>query len=155
MWGRLVVHTGALTFVFEDEADEPRFVAAGDHLIIPPGRPHHLELAEPVTFAVEFHRPDGRWWRIGWQSGLDLRKWVCRVGLLKSKRELESMQGTVKFFNTEKGFGFISREGGDDVFVHYSNIAGEGYKSLDEGQRVEFDVAPGRKGEEAQNVRPV
>ena len=63
--------------------------------------------------------------------------------------------GTVKFFNAEKGFGFISREQGDDVFVHYSNIQGHGYKSLDEGQRVEFDVAPGRKGEEAQNVRVV
>jgi len=61
--------------------------------------------------------------------------------------------GTVKFFNAEKGFGFISREQGDDVFVHYSNIQATGYKSLDEGQRVEFDVAPGRKGEEAQNVR--
>ena len=63
--------------------------------------------------------------------------------------------GTVKFFNAEKGFGFITREQGDDVFVHFSNIVGEGYKSLDEGQRVEFDVAPGRKGEEAQNVRVV
>ena len=64
-------------------------------------------------------------------------------------------QGTVKFFNAEKGFGFISREQGDDVFVHFSNIQGEGYKSLDEGQKVEFDVAPGRKGDEAQNVRVV
>ena len=64
-------------------------------------------------------------------------------------------QGTVKFFNAEKGFGFISREQGDDVFVHFSNIQGEGYKTLDEGQRVEFDVAPGKKGEEAQNVRVV
>ena len=63
--------------------------------------------------------------------------------------------GTVKFFNAEKGFGFISREGGDDVFVHFSNIQATGYKTLDEGQRVEFDVAPGRKGEEAQNVRVV
>ena len=63
--------------------------------------------------------------------------------------------GTVKFFNVEKGFGFISREQGDDVFVHFSNIQGEGYKSLDEGQAVEFDVAPGRKGEEAQNVRVI
>jgi CspA family cold shock protein len=63
--------------------------------------------------------------------------------------------GTVKFFNAEKGFGFISRESVDDVFVHFSNIQGDGYKSLDEGQRVEFDVAPGRKGEEAQNVRVI
>ncbi len=64
-------------------------------------------------------------------------------------------QGTVKFFNAEKGFGFISREQGDDVFVHFSNIQGEGYKTLEEGQRVEFDPAPGRKGEEAQNVRVI
>ncbi|MDH4143792.1 MAG: cold-shock protein [Acidimicrobiia bacterium] len=63
--------------------------------------------------------------------------------------------GTVKFFNAEKGFGFISRESGDDVFVHFSNIQGTGYKTLDEGQQVEFDIAPGRKGDEAQNVRPI
>lgn len=63
--------------------------------------------------------------------------------------------GTVKFFNNEKGYGFISREDGDDVFVHYSNVQGSGYRSLEEGQRVEFDVAPGRKGEEAQNVRVI
>jgi CspA family cold shock protein len=63
--------------------------------------------------------------------------------------------GTVKFFNADKGFGFISREQGDDVIVHFSNIQSDGYKTLDEGQKVEFDVAPGRKGEEAQNVRVV
>jgi len=61
----------------------------------------------------------------------------------------------VKFFNNEKGFGFISREQGEDVFVHYSNIQGTGYRSLEEGQTVEFDVAPGRKGKEAQNVRVI
>ena len=63
--------------------------------------------------------------------------------------------GTVKWFNGEKGFGFISREQGDDVFVHFSAIQGSGYKSLEEGQRVEFDVGPGRKGDEAQNVRVI
>jgi CspA family cold shock protein len=63
--------------------------------------------------------------------------------------------GTVKFFNAEKGYGFISRDQGEDVFVHFSQIQGEGYKTLEDGQRVEFDVAPGRKGEEAQNVRAV
>ena len=72
-----------------------------------------------------------------------------------SRRETAVTTGTVKFFNNEKGFGFISREQGDDVFVHFSNIQGDGYKSLEEGQRVEFDVAPGRKGEEAQNVRVI
>ena len=61
----------------------------------------------------------------------------------------------MKFFNAEKGYGFISREDGDDVFVHFSNIQGTGYRSLEEGQRVEFDVGPGRKGDEAQNVRVV
>ncbi|HLM64085.1 MAG TPA: cold-shock protein [Acidimicrobiales bacterium] len=61
--------------------------------------------------------------------------------------------GTVKFFNAEKGYGFISREDGDDVFVHFSNIQGAGYRTLEQGQQVEFEVGPGRKGDEAQNVR--
>ena len=64
-------------------------------------------------------------------------------------------QGTVKFFNAEKGYGFISRPDGEDVFVHYSNIEGSGYRSLEEGQAVEFEVGPGRKGDEAQNVKVV
>jgi CspA family cold shock protein len=63
--------------------------------------------------------------------------------------------GTVKWFNGEKGFGFIAREGGDDVFVHFSAIQGDGYRTLEEGQRVQFDVQPGRKGEEALNVQPI
>lgn len=63
--------------------------------------------------------------------------------------------GTVKFFNAEKGYGFISRDQGDDVFVHYSNIEGQGYRTLEQGQTVEFEVGPGRKGEEARNVRVV
>jgi cold shock protein len=64
-------------------------------------------------------------------------------------------QGTVKWFSNEKGFGFISREGEDDVFVHFSAIGGEGYKSLTEGQSVEFDVVDGPKGKQAANVRPL
>jgi CspA family cold shock protein len=64
-------------------------------------------------------------------------------------------QGTVKFFNNEKGYGFISRDDGDDVFVHFSNIAGDGFKSLEDGQKVEFEVGPGRKGDEALNVRVI
>jgi len=63
--------------------------------------------------------------------------------------------GTVKFFSDERGFGFISREVGDDVFVHHSNIQGDGHRSLGEGDQVEFETAPGRKGEEARNVRKI
>ena len=64
-------------------------------------------------------------------------------------------QGTVKWFNAEKGFGFIAQEGGEDVFVHFSAIAGDGFKSLEENQKVEFDVTAGQKGPQASNVRPV
>jgi CspA family cold shock protein len=63
--------------------------------------------------------------------------------------------GTVKFFNAEKGFGFITREGGPDVFVHFSAIAGEGYKTLNEGDNVEFVIGQGKKGDEAQQVRVI
>ena len=64
-------------------------------------------------------------------------------------------QGTVKWFNSEKGFGFIQREGGDDVFVHFSAIQGDGYRSLEDGQRVEFEVTQGPKGPQADAVRVV
>ena len=60
--------------------------------------------------------------------------------------------GTVKWFNADKGFGFIERDNGNDVFVHYSGIAGEGYKSLEEGQNVDFDIVEGQRSEQATNV---
>ena len=63
--------------------------------------------------------------------------------------------GTVKWFNAEKGFGFIAPESGEDVFVHFSAIKSAGYRSLDEGQVVEFDVTSGPKGAQAANVRPL
>ena len=63
-----------------------------------------------------------------------------------------NMQGRVKWFNAEKGFGFIEREDGDDVFVHFSAIQQDGYKSLEEGQQVEFDIVDGARGPQAANV---
>ena len=63
--------------------------------------------------------------------------------------------GTVKWFNADKGYGFIAPESGEDVFVHFSAIQATGYRSLDEGQVVEFDIAQGSKGPQAANVRPV
>jgi len=63
--------------------------------------------------------------------------------------------GTVKWFNAEKGFGFIERDDGDDVFVHFSAIKSEGYKTLDEGQQVEFDIEHGQRGLQAVNVIPL
>jgi CspA family cold shock protein len=67
----------------------------------------------------------------------------------------ERIIGTVKWFNGSKGYGFIEREGGPDVFVHFSAISGEGYRNLEEGQRVEFTIEQGAKGPQASNVVPV
>jgi CspA family cold shock protein len=64
-------------------------------------------------------------------------------------------EGTVKWFSNEKGYGFIQQDGGEDVFVHFSEIQGDGYKSLSEGQRVEFEVAQGNKGLQASAVRAI
>ena len=64
-------------------------------------------------------------------------------------------QGTVKWFNAEKGYGFIAVDGGPDVFVHYSAIQKEGYRTLEEGERVEFEVTQGQRGPQADAVRPI
>ena len=67
----------------------------------------------------------------------------------------DRMMGTVKWFNASKGYGFIARDGGEDVFVHQSAIQSEGYRTLEEGQRVEFDLESGAKGPKAVNVKKI
>lgn len=71
------------------------------------------------------------------------------------ERLLEVAEGTVKWFSNEKGYGFITQSDGEDVFVHYTAIQGDGYKTLTDGQRVEFDIVEGPKGRQAANVRPM
>jgi len=91
--------------------------------------------------------------RVAWW-GLSADLTVGRDGT--SRREIGMAQGSVKWFNGEKGFGFIAQDGGGpDVFVHYSEIQGNGFKSLDEGQRVEFEIGQGQKGPQAQGVRVI
>jgi CspA family cold shock protein len=70
-------------------------------------------------------------------------------------RKCTVAQGTVKWFNSEKGYGFIAVDGGQDVFVHFSAIQMDGYKSLEDGQRVEFEIAQGQKGPQAEKVRVI
>ena len=68
---------------------------------------------------------------------------------------MSTTTGTVKWFNEAKGFGFIQQESGPDVFAHFSNITGDGFKTLAEGQRVEFTVTQGQKGPQAENIKPL
>jgi CspA family cold shock protein len=80
--------------------------------------------------------------------------WAARTGhATRIQQEFQVASGTVKWFNEAKGFGFISQEGGEDVFVHFSAIQGDGFKTLAEGERVEFDVTRGPKGLQAASVR--
>jgi cold shock protein len=74
---------------------------------------------------------------------------------LSGTKKVTMAQGTVKWFNGDKGYGFIAVEGGPDVFVHFSAITGDGYRSLEEGQQVEFDITQGQKGPQAENVRVI
>src|SRR5688572_22921065 len=95
------------------------------------------------------------WFSVRWTSAqMDVfSSWRAQCPQHGTKDQIMA-QGTVKWFNAEKGFGFISQDGGgEDVFVHFSAIQSSGYKSLDENQKVEFDLAQGPKGPQAENVR--
>jgi CspA family cold shock protein len=94
------------------------------------------------------------WFSVRWTSAqVDVFSGPGHTALGRT-REMNMAQGTVKWFNAEKGFGFIAQDGGgEDVFVHFSAIQTSGYKSLDENQKVEFDVTAGPKGPQAENVR--
>lgn len=82
-----------------------------------------------------------------------LKKWYLRR--VYGRRAVEVSKGKVKWFDNKKGYGFIAPEDGKDVFVHHTAIQGDGYKTLDEGQEVEFDVVQGPKGEQAANVTKI
>jgi cold shock protein len=77
-----------------------------------------------------------------------LANWTQKDGIEK----MERLKGTVKWFNNAKGYGFLGRDNGPDVFIHYSAIASDGYRSLEEGDRVEFEIIQGQKGPQAANV---
>ena len=76
-------------------------------------------------------------------------------GAASISKKVKMTQGTVKWFNGDKGYGFIAVDGGQDVFVHFSAIAGDGYRSLEEGQKVEFDITQGQKGPQAESVKVI
>lgn len=88
-------------------------------------------------------------------AGVHVAGKIDPCGFRKKKGSGVVAQGTVKWFSNEKGYGFISQSDGEDVFVHFSAIESEGYKSLEEGQAVEFEVTEGPKGKQASNVRAV
>jgi cold shock protein len=90
---------------------------------------------------------------IGWLVCVTVGADVCKLHSLEKREEVSMTQGTVKWFNSEKGFGFIAPDGGaKDVFVHHSEIQGSGFRSLEENQRVEFEITQGPKGPQAVGV---
>jgi CspA family cold shock protein len=91
----------------------------------------------------------------GWPKASGERVPAAVTGRRIHNQEVKMAQGTVKWFNGDKGYGFIAAEGGPDVFVHFSAITGGGYRSLEEGQKVEFDITQGQKGPQAENVRVI
>jgi len=105
-----------------------------------------------VILHSEVEEKEHETWTARWKVGLAaffMGRFSLNIG---ERRKIHMVKGTVKWFNDQKGFGFITPESGNDVFVHHSAIQGDGFKTLAEGQAVEFDITQGAKGEQAQNV---
>jgi cold shock protein len=137
----------------------PRGIGPLAHGQVPPG---------PGLRTTRIRWPSGKVPAAGQLAGAPVSTPVCSVtgwpdqvasaapvmaGRGMHNQEVKMAQGTVKWFNGDKGYGFIAVEGGPDVFVHFSAITGSGYRSLEEGQKVEFDITQGQKGPQAENVR--
>lgn len=103
-----------------------------------------------VTDELEVGKPVCFWSLAGWDVGAGESS--VRAFTDQGRRVSQVARGRVKWFNASKGYGFISREDGSDVFVHFSAIQGDGFKTLDEGQEVEFEIIDGKKGPQASNV---
>ena len=117
-----------------------------------------VDAASDVVHVAAAHRhPVTAEARATWARARGLRKDALRDRARAETRKEKAIMpiGTVKFFSNEKGYGFVSRPDGDDVFVHYSNIEGSGFRTLEAGQQVEFEIAQGRKGDEARNVKVI
>ena len=112
-------------------------------------RPLFLRKVQADLFLPELVFPDSSCFT-GYNDGE-----FPRERMLQFLRRYGCMQGKVKWFNADKGFGFIEREGGDDVFVHFSAIKSDGFKTLDEGQLVQFDITQGQRGPQAENVMKI